>query len=87
MKRIILFVILFAMCCGLLSCSPEQTGELEFTSNGDGTCVLSGIGTFSGTALVIPTHSPEGALLNNSVEIAEIQEKRRFFLYFYSFCS
>lgn len=121
MKRIFLFIILFAVCCGLLSCAPEahvhsfsewstesaptclkggseirrcscgwlerreteakghaysdgvctvcgeseQTGELEFTSNGDGTCVLSGIGTFSGTALVIPTHSPDGDLVTS----------------------
>jgi hypothetical protein len=33
---------------------------LEFTSNGDGTCSVSGIGTCTDTELVIPPMSPEG---------------------------
>lgn len=33
---------------------------LEFTSNGNGTCFVSGIGMFKGTDLVIPTTSPAG---------------------------
>ena len=33
---------------------------LEFTSNGDGTCYVSGMGTCSDTALVIPPISPAG---------------------------
>lgn len=33
---------------------------LVFVSNGDGTCYVSGIGSFTGSYLIIPTHSPEG---------------------------
>ena len=33
---------------------------LEFTSNGDGTCYVSGIGTCTDTHVVIPSKSPEG---------------------------
>ncbi len=33
---------------------------LEFTSNGDGTCYVSGIGTCTDTEILIPTVSPEG---------------------------
>ena len=33
---------------------------LRFTSNGDGTCYVSGIGTCTDTDLVIPPVSPDG---------------------------
>ena len=33
---------------------------LEYTSNGDGTCYVSGIGTCTDTDIVIPTVSPDG---------------------------
>lgn len=75
MKRILLSVIsliLIAACCGLSSCVPVGTSseikpkeELEFVSNGDGTCTLSGKGDFSGETLVIPTHSPAGDLVTS----------------------
>ena len=48
---------------------PETTEEettakdsdgLEFTSNGDGTCYVSGIGECTDTDVVIPQKSPEG---------------------------
>ena len=35
-------------------------GSLAFTSNGDGTCYVSGIGTYTDTALIIPSVSPDG---------------------------
>ncbi len=38
---------------------PPSAG-LAFTSNGDGTCYLSGIGTCTDTDIVIPSVSPEG---------------------------
>ena len=39
--------------------SINETG-LEFTSNGDGTCCVSGIGCFSDSVLIIPSVSPDG---------------------------
>ena len=46
---------------GALS-TPEvvYSEGLEFTSNGDGTCYVSGIGTCTDTDIVIPLTSPEG---------------------------
>ena len=41
--------------CGLFDKSSEG---LEFTSNGDGTCFVSGIGTCTDTDVVIPKKSP-----------------------------
>ena len=38
----------------------EESGGLEFSSNDDGTCEVVGIGTFTGTRLVIPATSPNG---------------------------
>ena len=39
---------------------PPASQGLAFTSNGDGTCYVSGIGTFSGEELVIPYTSDKG---------------------------
>ena len=39
---------------------PDASLGLRFTSNGDGTCVLSGIGTCADASVVIPTFSPLG---------------------------
>lgn len=39
---------------------PDYSVGLEYTSNGDGTCYVSGIGTCEDTNIVIPSISPEG---------------------------
>ena len=39
---------------------PKNPIGLEFTSNGDGTCYVSGIGTCTDTDIVIPAISPSG---------------------------
>ena len=39
---------------------PAYSQGLEYKSNGDGTCYVSGIGTCTDTDIVIPTISPEG---------------------------
>lgn len=46
---------------------PSSEGLL-FTSNGDGTCSLDGIGTCKDTFIIIPTMSPDGDIV---VEIAD----------------
>lgn len=38
----------------------EPSGGLTYASNGDGTCSVTGIGTFTGKHLVIPDTSPDG---------------------------
>ena len=38
--------------------APEKS--LEFTANGDGSCYVSGIGTYTDAHVVIPAKSPEG---------------------------
>ncbi|MBQ8344827.1 MAG: leucine-rich repeat protein, partial [Clostridia bacterium] len=40
--------------------APKPSQGLVFTSNGDGTCFVSGIGTCTDTELVIPSISPDG---------------------------
>lgn len=44
---------------------PDFSGSqgLAFTSNGNGTCAVSGIGTCTDTNLVIPKYSPDGDLV------------------------
>lgn len=42
-------------------CNAWDVSEgLEFTSNGDGTCYLTGIGTCTDSYVIIPDYSPEG---------------------------
>lgn len=50
-------LLCFFMLC---SCGDESETALEFTSNGDGTCFVSGIGDCTVENLVIPTKSPKG---------------------------
>ncbi|MBO5845364.1 MAG: leucine-rich repeat protein [Clostridia bacterium] len=38
----------------------EENDELIFESNGDGSCTLVGLGSFSGSELLIPAESPKG---------------------------
>ena len=40
--------------------APDYSAGLEYTSNGDGTCYVSGIGTCTDTDIVIPSVSPTG---------------------------
>ncbi len=39
---------------------PTYSEGLTYTSNGDGTCYVSGIGSCKDTDIIIPTHSPNG---------------------------
>ena len=44
--------------------------ELRFTSNGDGSCVLSGIGTYDDPCVVIPVFSPQGERVTSIAPMA-----------------
>ena len=55
-----LLLLLTLALFGCESQAPAASQGLEFTSNGDGTCYLSGIGTCEDVHVVVPTHSPEG---------------------------
>ncbi len=46
-------------------CGGKCSIGLEYTSNGDGTCALTGIGTCTDTDLVIPPFSPDGDLVTS----------------------
>lgn len=64
MKRNLLKVTLVLVVClcivlVLASCGNSKS-KLEFTSNGDGTCSVTGIGKCKDTELVIPDVSPDG---------------------------
>ena len=50
--------VLLALCAGAEDVTYSE--GLEFTSNGDGTCYVSGIGTCMDTEIVIPSVSFEG---------------------------
>lgn len=56
------FAALLSVCLalGLSSCLGKDSGSLEFLSGGDGTCIVSGIGTVTDNDIVIPTTSPAG---------------------------
>ncbi len=54
----IIILFLAGMFCYKTLYAPFE--ELKFTSNGDGTCSVSGIGTCKDTEIVIPEESPEG---------------------------
>ena len=58
-----LFGMLFAvvLCLSMfVACDVETSEGLQFTSNGDGTCYVSGIGSCTDTDIVIPSVSPDG---------------------------
>ena len=46
--------------CNVCKVAQPASEGLKFTSNGDGTCTLAGIGSCTDTSLVIPTTSPAG---------------------------
>lgn len=56
-------MILFA---GVISVSAADASEgLSFSSNGDGTCSVVGIGTCTDAEIVIPQYSPDGDLVTS----------------------
>ena len=58
--KIALFSALILCLFMLASCGDKSETALEFTSNGDGTCYVSGIGDCEVENLVIPSKSPKG---------------------------
>ena len=75
LKRLIVlaFAVLMALCFVACGGDPVETepggdngpvyvdGDLEFTSNGDGTCYVSGIGEqATATHVIVPEKSPAG---------------------------
>ena len=58
--KIALFSSLILCLFMLASCGDKSETALEFTSNGDGTCYVSGIGDCEVENLVIPSKSPKG---------------------------
>ena len=79
MRRHIAILLVLLMVLSLCACGGAGTSEdvvdnfeadsssgavgLEFESNGDGTCVIVGIGTCTGGDVVIPKKSPDGDLV------------------------
>ena len=59
MKKTAVFLV-FVLLMTLFALSSCGDDSLEFTSNGDGTCYVAGIGTCKGPEIVIPSTSPDG---------------------------
>ena len=63
-KVFMIIAMTLLMISTLIACRPANdsnfTGELDYTSNGDGTCVVSGIGTYNSEKINIPSTSPTG---------------------------
>lgn len=57
---ILTFIMIISVSVLLSGCGQTASRELEFTSNGDGTCVLSGIGLCDDITVVVPDKSPDG---------------------------
>ncbi len=55
---IVCLTVLMAICVGAEDVTYSE--GLEFTSNGDGTCYVSGIGTCTDSVVHIPSVSPDG---------------------------
>lgn len=75
----VLSVLLCLLMLCLVSCQREETEQsLSFTSNGDGTCTVSGIGSVTASEIVIPEVSPEGdmvtAIGNYAFMMAEVEK-------------
>ena len=49
-------------------CGDKASADLQYVSNGDGTCYIAGIGACTDTEIVIPKRSPSGDLI---IAIAE----------------
>ncbi|MGN0654213.1 MAG: leucine-rich repeat domain-containing protein [Oscillospiraceae bacterium] len=45
--------------------ATETIGQLEYQSNGNGTCTVVGIGTYTDSHLVIPSKSPDGDIVTH----------------------
>lgn len=60
-------LISLGVICSLSSCEllNEMFGWLEFTSNGDGTCSVTGIGKCKDADVVIPETSPQGDVVTS----------------------
>ena len=61
----LLMILLLSIPLSLVGCNDNQelvptkpSKGLEFTSNGDGTCHVSGIASCKGTKIVFPEMSP-----------------------------
>lgn len=50
--------------------SPQYSTGLAFHSNGDGTCVLRGMGNCADTNVIIPRRSPEGDIVTSIDSVA-----------------
>lgn len=87
MKKYLACILAIALVLVLCACggNAEQSGSegtsgkseantqgLKFESNGDGTCTLTGIGSYTGTELVISGTSPEGETITAIGEAAFI---------------
>ena len=61
MKKSGIVILLVSMALILSACGPAAPSEgLEFSSNGDGTCIVSGVGTCTDTDIIVPGESPDG---------------------------
>ena len=63
-KVFLIIAMTLLMISTLIACRSDNDsnfiGELDYTSNGDGTCVVSGIGTYNSEKINIPSTSPTG---------------------------
>ena len=61
MKKSSIICLVVCLALALCACGEVAPSEgLEFTSNGDGTCLLTGIGTCMDTEVIVPDESPDG---------------------------
>lgn len=60
-RLLLIVILLLTLAFACVSCTAyDEKNELAFVSNGDGTCLVSGIGNCTDTAVVIPSRSPAG---------------------------
>lgn len=77
-KYVALFSLLLVMGLLLSACGGTKGSQgLTFTSNGDGTCAVTGMGTCTDEALVIPSKSPDGDKVTSIADSAFKDSKIR----------
>ena len=68
MKKILSIALIFVigglMLVSLAGCGSSASQGLEFESNGDGTCVWTGIGSCSDTEIVVPMKNGEDIVVS-----------------------
>ncbi|MBO5020978.1 MAG: hypothetical protein J6D52_09975, partial [Clostridia bacterium] len=67
-------ILIFSMFSILSACGKNASEGLQFKSNGDGTCVWTGLGTFTDTEIIVPESNNEETVIAVGEEVLKRKE-------------